>query len=674
MLVIAALGPLGGHRPGAEAVALASPAGQGGSGGLAVGSAAEVSGTEGDGLSVRAEPSAQGALRTVLPDGTVVQVLEGPVAGGGLQWFRVSYDAQGSTGWVAGRYLVARGTAPTTAGAPNGTTAAQTPSTPAQAGAAASPGTGGLAAGASADVVGTGGVGLRVHAEPSPQGATRAVLTEGANVQVLEGPVAGGDLQWFRVSYDAQGSTGWVAGSYLVAHSAAPTTAGAPPPDQAADASATSPDTALGPLPSGTPAALALPALGAPTAPGTVTVPDDFSAGGAANGVPALANGAPAAAAGAAQPAASVGGTITTTPGHYVRLGAYSAASPEYGMNIFIWGEPNTTQRDLDRLKELNFGWQKTLFQWREIEGQGKGRFDWREADRVVSASTAAGIKILARIDFPPDWAVAGSVQGANESPPVRFEDYADFIRAFTTRYGTGSPIGRVHAIEVWNEPNLAREWGKAPINQDQAGQYVRLLKAAYEAAKSVDPQMTIITAGLTPTGTDNDDARPDDTYLQWIYDAGGAAYFDVLGAHGAGYRAPPNMSPDEVAADRSYGGHPSFSFRRVEQLRDVMVRNGDDAKQVWLLEFGWTSDEVHPAYAWHRVTEDQKADYIVGAYRWANQNWSPWIGVMCLWNLAAPGWTQQNEEYWWSISNPDGSPRAAYNRLLDARRSGQLP
>ena len=44
------------------------------------------------------------------------------------------------------------------------------------------------------------------------------------------------------------------------------------------------------------------------------------------------------------------------------------------------------------------------------------------------------------------------------------------------------------------------------------------------------------------------------------------------------------------------------------------MVRNGDDAKQVWLLEFGWTSDDVHPAYAWHRVTEDQKADYIVGA------------------------------------------------------------
>src|SRR5262249_7409107 len=196
----------------------------------------------------------------------------------------------------------------------------------------------------------------------------------------------------------------------------------------------------------------------------------------------------------------------------------------------------------------------------------------------------------------------------------------------------------------------------------------------AYQAAKSVDPQITIVSAGLTPTGTQKDEARPDDGYLQWIYDAGGAADFDVLGAPGPGYKAPPSMSPGEVAGDPSYGGHASFSFRRVEQLRKVMVDNGDDAKQVWLLEFGWTSDEVHPAYAWHRVTEEQKAQYIVDAYRWAIQNWTPWIGVMTLWNLAAPGWSRNNEEYWWSITEPDGSPRAAYRRLLDARANGQLP
>ena len=73
---------------------------------------------------------------------------------------------------------------------------------------------------------------------------------------------------------------------------------------------------------------------------------------------------------------------------------------------------------------------------------------------------------------------------------------------------------------------------------------------------------------------------------------------------------------------------HPSFYFRRVEQLREVMVRNGDSAKQVWLLEFGWTSDTVHPNYAWFAVSETKKSANILRAFQYAQQNWRPWIGV----------------------------------------------
>jgi hypothetical protein len=512
--------------------------------------------------------------------------------------------------------------------------------------------TGETAAGGRAQVAGTEGQGLRVRVEPSTNAAVRAVLDEGTEVEVLEGPVAADGYRWYRVRQEAQGITGWVAGQFLALLPGSSAGGIAAEPDTAATSSAVPPPAAPAAPP---PAALALPAPGGVP---TVTLPAALAPGEAAAG---------ASAAGS--------GDIAPEPGRYVRLGGYQAASPEYGMNIFIWREPNTTQRDLGKLRELGFTWQKTLFQWREIEGAGKGIYDWREADRVVAASTAAGIKIIARIDFPPAWATTSCDPRANECPPDRFEDYADFIRAFTTRYGTGSPIGRVHAIEIWNEPNLAREWGNGRIDEAQAREYVRLLRLSYQAAKSVDPQMTIISAGLTPTGTrDPAVAQPDDVYLQWMYDAGAAAYFDVLGAHGAGYKAPPHMSPEEVAANPAYGGHASFCFRRVEQLREVMVRNGDEAKQVWLLEFGWSSDEVHPAYAWHRVTEEQKAQYIVDAYRWAAQNWAPWIGVMALWNLAAPGWTRNNEEYWWSITEPDGTPRPAYLRLLEARRSGLLP
>ncbi|MDA8219651.1 MAG: LysM peptidoglycan-binding domain-containing protein, partial [Dehalococcoidales bacterium] len=156
--------------------------------------------------------------------------------------------------------------------------------------------------------------------------------------------------------------------------------------------------------------------------------------------------------------------------------GVYRAASPEYGMNIFIMGAASTTARDLQKVRDASFTWQKTLFQWRQIEGDGKGVFNWAESDRVVAASNTAGIKTIARLDFQPSWARS---DGAFNGPPDNLADFADFVYAFVSRYKTGSPYGRVPAIELWNEPNLAREWGDRAPNPRE---YVALLKAGYEA------------------------------------------------------------------------------------------------------------------------------------------------------------------------------------------------
>jgi hypothetical protein len=350
--------------------------------------------------------------------------------------------------------------------------------------------------------------------------------------------------------------------------------------------------------------------------------------------------------------------------------GVERANSPEYGMNVFLWGNAKTTDRDLNKLKEAGFGWQKTLFQWRHIEAQ-KGQFDWSEADRIVKASNAAGIKLIARLDFQPDWSRPDKVFNG---PPADYQDFGNFVYAFAQRYSSSSVHGRVHAVQIWNEQNLNREWGNAAINEAQAADYVRLLKMGYEAAKGADPAMVVITGGLAQTGTNNDEARPDDVYLQWMYDAGAKDYFDVLGSHGHGYKAPPTVSPEEAASNPTWGGHRFFVFRRVEDMREIMVKNGDADKQIWLLEFGWTSDSVHQAYAWHRVSEDEKGEYLVGAYQWAAQNWAPWIGVMTLWTMPDPGWTQDREEYWWAIANPDGTNRSAFDKLVQARKNGTLP
>jgi SH3-like domain-containing protein len=346
---------------------------------------------------------------------------------------------------------------------------------------------------------------------------------------------------------------------------------------------------------------------------------------------------------------------------------AYRAASPEYGMSVFVYGNPATTQRDLAKLQAVEFGWQKSLFSWREIEGACKGCFRWDEADRVVRASSEAGIKIVARLDFQPAWS---RKDGAHNGPPDKYEDYADFVRAFVERYRQGSSVGRVHAIEIWNEPNLSREWGNKPINRQRAADYVRLLSLSYAAAKSADPNVTVITAGLSPNGASADYAQPDDVYLRWMYESGLRGHYDVLGAHANAQCPCVDATPGSLSAFN----HPSFYFRRVEQLRDIMVANGDVDKQIWLLEFGWTTDRVNPSYAWYATTEDRKADLIVQAFQFAHEHWTPWIGVMVLWTIAAPGWGQNDEQTWWAVTNPNGTDRPAYQRLVRARSAGELP
>jgi hypothetical protein len=339
--------------------------------------------------------------------------------------------------------------------------------------------------------------------------------------------------------------------------------------------------------------------------------------------------------------------------------------SPAYGMQIFPWWRSEVSNRDMRLVKDAGFGWIKVNFGWRDIEGAGKGHLDWTVPDRIMEQAQQYGLKTVVRIDHQPVWAST-----ANNGPPAKYEDYGDLLAAMAERYR-----GRIHAYEIWNEPNLSGEWGDRPPN---AAEYVTLLKIAYQRIKEADPQAIVISAGLAPTSQWDDVAVPDTIFLQQMYDSGAAPYFDVLGVHGAGYKAPPEMDPAVVATDPAlHNSDPSpperkrvYCFRHVEDMRQVMVQNGDVAKQVALLEFGWTSDpRPDSTYHWHAVSEEEKADYLVRAYRYAKENWQPWIGLMSLIYIADHDWTPDDEQYWWAITKPaypTAQLQPAYLRLKE--------
>jgi hypothetical protein len=339
--------------------------------------------------------------------------------------------------------------------------------------------------------------------------------------------------------------------------------------------------------------------------------------------------------------------------------------SPEYGVHLSQWWQVDTVlPRDLELTNEMGFGWVKHIFAWRDIEGHAKGEFNWYFPDRVVEQVNDAGLKLLVRLDHQPKWSVASLPDEliVENQPPVNYQDFGDFCRALATRYK-----GRIHAYQVWNEPNLNREWGEQTPNP---AEYTELLKVCYEGIKSADPEAIVISAGLAPTGTDSPAVMPDTKFLQGMYDAGAAAYFDVLGVNAPGYKAPPETSPEE-GLNQEWGGGRWFVFRHVEDMREIMVANGDEAKQVAILEMGWIlQQEFHPSYTWHGVTEAQQAAYLVGAYQWAREHWRPWIGLMTTIYIADAQWLpEQHEQYWWSIVLPDGTPRPAYEALWEMEK-----
>ena len=343
--------------------------------------------------------------------------------------------------------------------------------------------------------------------------------------------------------------------------------------------------------------------------------------------------------------------------------------SPEYGIHLAQWWDMVAFERDVIKINEMGFGWAKQHFSWRDIEPAEKGAYDWWRPDQIVEKSEQYGTNLLVRIDRPPLWSViAYEEQGikiTENQPPADLQDFFDFCGVLAERYK-----GRVQAWQVWNEPNLHREWGELP--PDPAG-YVELLEGCYTAIKAADPDAVVVSAGLAPTGTSSPEAMPDDEFLRQMYAAGGADYFDVLGLNAPGFKAAPEVSPDDAEnpdLNLDVGNNRRFVFRHVEDMRAIMIENGDAATQIAILEMGWTTDtRPDTPYSWHAVTPQQQADYLVRAYQYAEDNWSPWIGLMTTIYFSDIAWTVDHEQYWWALTDPDGTPRPAYFALQEMRQ-----
>ena len=102
--------------------------------------------------------------------------------------------------------------------------------------------------------------------------------------------------------------------------------------------------------------------------------------------------------------------------------------------------------------------------------------------------------------------------------------DFAEYV-AFLARNGAD-------AIEVWNEPNIDREW---PAGRVSGANYTVMLKAAYEAIKAANPDTLVISGAPAPTGFFGGcgwSGCDDNVFMAQMANAGAANYADCIGVH----------------------------------------------------------------------------------------------------------------------------------------------
>jgi hypothetical protein len=231
---------------------------------------------------------------------------------------------------------------------------------------------------------------------------------------------------------------------------------------------------------------------------------------------------------------------------------------------------------------------------WPDLEPR-KGQWNFSRLDAYISQAESHGVEVLLPVGLSPGWASSrpkekSGYRPGNAAPPRDISDWQDYVRQVATHYK-----GRVHAYEIWNEPNLSDFFSGRPE------QMLELARVAYGVLKQVDKTNIVVSPSATsPSGIE---------WLDRYLKMGGGAYADVIGFH---FYVTP-QAPEAMLA-------------LAERLRAVIRENHLGGKPIWNTETGWLIEnrqsEVRPQNSTFSkvLTLEEASAYVARSYllNWA--------------------------------------------------------
>lgn len=360
--------------------------------------------------------------------------------------------------------------------------------------------------------------------------------------------------------------------------------------------------------------------------------------------------------------------------------------------------DPNLNQDDwrksLGSIQRLGVKWLKVQIAWKQLQPDGPDEVseDFRRLEIYLEEAYNAGLDILISVAKAPVWARSNHNE---DGPPDDPQMLVRFVNLMLQEFGTS-----LDAIEVWNEPNLAREWQGQPLDGQSYMRYFAPTRNAinqYAEAMKTDPKtprttpLYVITAGLAPTGDSPDGgSRNDRSYLQEMYLAGLGNNLDVfVGIHPYGWGNPPDAICCHIPNPPGWDDDPHFFFMsNVNDLRKIMVDNGHVGNKLFATEFGyatWDNFPGAPPQPWMAYNDRwAQGNYTIRAYQIAQSY--DFMGPMILWNLnvASKGTISNRDEQAaysitfpgnscvFNIDSPDSTERPLYWMIYDAVRPNE--
>lgn len=336
-----------------------------------------------------------------------------------------------------------------------------------------------------------------------------------------------------------------------------------------------------------------------------------------------------------------------------------------FGMDVELQGQD--VAATTSKVTDLGVTWVKQRASWKVYEPT-KGNIDFAALDSQINALSGGNVKILLTVSRAPDWARSTN---AEDGPPTDFNDYANFVGQLAAHYK-----GKVAAYEVWEKPNVRREWDGRPLS---AASYVEMLRLAYAAIKKADSGVVVVSAGLAPTGFDDGvNAINDRTFLKQAYAAGLGSYADAIGAQPTGWANPPDSSCC-IASPGVTGWYNDRSFYFKDTLidyRQIMSQNNATSKFIWVTDFGWGSNDGVVAAADVNdqlfgfvkfINQGQQAQYVARGFEIGGA--LGFVGPMFLSNLNGCQASTAKADCFYSLLDKDGNARPAYTAIKTAKK-----